>query len=209
MRKFLMDIAARRKESRAIKSAQRGDAAGFQFLYEKYRSYVFSVCLRMTRDPALAEDLMQDIFLHVWRKIATYKGDAQFRTWLYRVTVNMVLLHFRRHKAVSVSLDHEMLPATELKLAESLPQPDLDEHLSLRHVLGQLSPRYRRVLMLHDLHGYRHEDISQFLGITSGASRSQLHKARVKLRIALGARSAAGKSREMEIVSSVVEDEAA
>ncbi len=188
MRKLLMDIATRKKEARAIKSAQRGEPSGFQYLYEKYRTYVFSICLRMTRDPALSEDLMQDIFLHVWRKIASYKGDALFRTWLYRVSVNMVLLHFRRHKAVNISLDNEVLPATELKLAESVPQPDLDEHITLRRVLGQLSPRYRRVLMLHDLHGYRHEDISHLLGITSGASRSQLHKARVKLRIALGPR---------------------
>jgi len=193
MRKLLMDIAARRKETRAIKSAQRGGPAGFQFLYEKYRTYVFSICLRMTRDPALSEDLTQDIFLHVWRKIASYKGESLFRTWLYRVSVNMVLLHFRRHKAVNVSLDNEVLPATELKLAESVPQPDLDEHIALRRVLGQLSPRYRHVLMLHDLHGYRHEDISHLLGITSGASRSQLHKARVKLRIALGPRTADGR----------------
>lgn len=193
MRKLFMDITARRKETRAIKSAQRGSPAGFQFLYEKYRTYVFSICLRMTRDPALSEDLTQDIFLHVWRKIASYKGESLFRTWLYRVSVNMVLLHFRRHKAVNVSLDNEVLPATELKLAESVPQPDLDEHIALRRVLGQLSPRYRHVLMLHDLQGYRHEDISHLLGITSGASRSQLHKARVKLRIALGPRTADGR----------------
>ena len=199
MRKLLMDITARKKEARAIRSAQRGEPTGFQFLYEKYRPYVFSICLRMTRDPALAEDLCQDIFLHVWRKIASFKGDAQFRTWLYRVAVNMVLLYFRRHKAINVSLDNEVLPATELKLAESVPQPDLDEHIALRHVLGQLSPRYRRVLMLHDLHGYRHEDISQLLGITSGASRSQLHKARVKLRIALGPRLEPQQSRQPDL----------
>jgi RNA polymerase sigma-70 factor (ECF subfamily) len=74
-------------------------------------------------------------------------------------------------------------------MVESIPQPDIEDHISLRRTLGALSPRYRRVLMLHDLHGYRHEDISQLLGITSGASRSQLHKARVKLRIALGFKS--------------------
>jgi RNA polymerase sigma-70 factor, ECF subfamily len=199
MRKLLTDIAARRKETRAVKAAQRGDPVGFQVLYEKYKTYVFSICLRMTHDPSLAEDLTQDIFLHVWGKIATYKGDALFRTWLYRVTVNMVLLYFRRHKAVNVSLDQDMLPATELKLAETVHQPDLDEHISLRRVLGQLSPRYRRVLMLHDVQGYKHDDISQLLGITSGASRSQLHKARVKVRIALGPQPEPGNGQMLEL----------
>lgn len=186
MKQILSDIAARQKERRAIHAAQKGDPTGFQFLYERYKSYVYSLCLRMSRDPALSEDLTQDIFLHVWRKIGSYKGDALFRTWLYRVAINIVLLHFRRHKAINLPLDNETLPSTELKMMESIPQPDLEEHISLRHTLSTLSPRYRSVLMLHDLHGYRHRDISQLLGITSGASRSQLHKARVKLRTALG-----------------------
>lgn len=186
MKQVLSDIAAKQKERRAIQASQRGDPAGFQFLYEKYKSYVYSLCLRMTRDPALSEDLMQDIFLHVWRKISSYKGEALFRTWLYRVAINIVLLHFRRHKMVSLPLDNETLPSTELKMIENSPQPDLDEHISLHRTLNTLSPRYRSVLMLHDVHGYKHQDISQLLGITSGASRSQLHKARVKLRAALG-----------------------
>jgi RNA polymerase sigma-70 factor, ECF subfamily len=199
MRTLFKDIAGTRREMRAIRAAQRGDPTGFQLLYEKYKAYVFSISLRMTRDPWLAEDLMQDIFLHVWRKIGSFKGNSQFRTWLHRVSVNMVLLYFRRHKTVNISLENEALPATELKLAETVPQPDLDQHISLRRVLGQLSPRYRRVLMLHDVHGYRHEDISRLLGITSGASRSQLHKARVKIRIALRPQPAAQeKAQEME-----------
>lgn len=186
MKQLLLDITARQKEKRAIQAAQKGDAAGFQFLYERYKSYVYSLCLRMTRDPALSEDLTQDVFLHVWRKVASYKGDALFRTWLYRVAINIVLLHFRRHKEINLPLDNQTLPSTELKMMENIPQPDIDEHISLQNTLGTLSPRYRSVLMLHDLHGYRHQDISQLLGITSGASRSQLHKARVKLRSALG-----------------------
>ncbi len=187
MPKGPIDLQARRKEMLAIRSAQRGDPAGFQFIYEKYKTYVYSLCLRMTHDPSLAEDLTQDIFLHVWRKVASFKGTAMFRTWLYRVSVNMVLLYFRRHKMNTFSLDNETsLASTEIRIAETAHQPDMEEHISLRRTLHTLSPRYRRVLMLHDLHGYRHEDISHLLGITSGASRSQLHKARVKLRLALG-----------------------
>lgn len=186
MRQLLADITARRDESRAVMAAQKGDPAGFQLLYEKHRSYVYSLCLRMTHDPGLSDDLTQDIFLHVWRKIATFKGNAQFRTWLYRVTINMVLLYFRRNKAINVSLDDEVLSATERKLMEHFPPPDIDDHILLRRSLNSLKPHHRSVLMLHDVHGYRHQDISQLLGITSGASRSQLHKARVKLRMALG-----------------------
>lgn len=172
-------------EMRAIRAAGRGNPAGFQFIYEKYRSYVYSLCLRMTHDPSLAEDLMQEVFLHLWRKIASFKGQSLFRTWLYRVTVNMVLLYFRRQKGNDISLDAETLPATELEMAEYSPQPDLEECISLRNTLEGLSPRYRSVVLLHDVHGYKHHDIARMLGITSGASRSQLHKARVKLRGAL------------------------
>ena len=173
------------REMRAIRAAGRGEPAGFQFIYEKYKSYVYSLCLRMTHDPSLAEDLMQDVFLHVWRKIASFKGQSLFRTWLYRVTVNMVLLYFRRQKGNDVPLDGDTLPATELQMAEQSPQLDLEECISLRDTLEGLSPRYRSVVLLHDLHGYKHHDIARMLGITSGASRSQLHKARLKLRDAL------------------------
>jgi RNA polymerase sigma-70 factor (ECF subfamily) len=173
------------REMRAIRAAGRGEPSGFQFIYEKYKSYVYSLCLRMTHDPSLAEDLMQDVFLHVWRKIASFKGQSLFRTWLYRVTVNMVLLYFRRQKGNDVPLDGDTLPATELQMAEQSPQLDLEECISLRDTLEGLSPRYRSVVLLHDLHGYKHHDIARMLGITSGASRSQLHKARLKLRDAL------------------------
>jgi RNA polymerase sigma-70 factor, ECF subfamily len=142
--------------------------------------------MRMCKDPVLAEDLTQDIFLHVWKKMATFKGQSLFRTWLYRVTINMVLLHFRRHRIGTLSLDEETLPVAETVLLTNNSPIHLDDRISVRNMLSLLSPRYRRVLMLHDVEGYRHRDISHLLGITSGASRSQLHKARTKMRVALG-----------------------
>jgi RNA polymerase sigma-70 factor, ECF subfamily len=186
MKKLFSDVTAAQRELAAIRAAQRGDPAGFQLLYEKHKSYVYSLCLRMTHDAALSEDLTQDVFLHIWKKVGSFKGNAMFRTWLYRVAINTVLLYFRRHKAIDLSLDNELVPSTELKMMDSMPQPDLEASFSLQQTLGSLSPRYRCVLMLHDVHGYRHQDISHLLGITSGASRSQLHKARVKIRLALG-----------------------
>lgn len=181
-------IPEREQESCAIQAAKLGHPAGFQILYELYRSYVYGICLRMTREPALSEDLTQDIFVQVMRKIASYQGKARFRTWLHRVAVNIVLVHFRRHKELHLSLNDETLPSAEVMLAERVSPRDPDTDITIRELLSDLSPNNRNVLRLHDVEGYRHQDISRFLGITSGASRSQLHKVRVKLRIALGAK---------------------
>jgi RNA polymerase sigma-70 factor (ECF subfamily) len=186
MEKTMKRIPEREKENWAIRSAKLGQPAGFQILYELYRSYVYSVCLRMTHEPAMSEDLTQDIFLQVLRKITSYKGKARFRTWLHRVAVNIVLVHFRRHKELNVSLNDETLPSIEIIMAEHRSHADPDTDIALRELLSDLSPKNQNVLMLHDVEGYRHKDISRLLGITSGASRSQLHKVRVKLRIALG-----------------------
>jgi RNA polymerase sigma-70 factor (ECF subfamily) len=186
MKAHLYNLAPEKEESRIVCAAQRGDPDAFQRLYARYKNYVYSLCMRMCKDPVLAEDLTQDIFLHVWKKMATFKGQSLFRTWLYRVTINMVLLHFRKHRIGTLSLDDETLPVAETFLLGNNSPIHLDDRISLRNMLSHLSPRYRRVLVLHDVAGYRHQDISHLLGITSGASRSQLHKARTKMRIALG-----------------------
>jgi RNA polymerase sigma-70 factor, ECF subfamily len=186
MKARIYDLGARKDELRAVQAAQRGDPFAFQRLYERYKNYVYSVCLRMCKDPHLAEDLTQEVFFHVWQKMASFKGQALFRTWLYRVTINRVLLHFRKQRIGTLSLDEETLPAVETTLSRAAGRAGLDDCISLRDSLAGLSPNYRNVLVLHDVEGYRHGDISQLLGITSGASRSQLHKARVKIRLALG-----------------------
>ncbi len=186
MKVRLPNFAQEKEESRIVLAAQRGDPDAFQRLYARYKNYVYSLCMRMSKDPVLAEDLTQDIFLHVWRKMATFRGQSLFRTWLYRVTINMVLLHFRKNRVGTLSLDDETLPVAESVLLSNNSPIHLDDRISLRNMLSVLSPRYRRVLVLHDVEGYRHQDISNLLGITSGASRSQLHKARSKMRVALG-----------------------
>ena len=180
------NLAVRKDELRAVRAAQR-DPFAFQRLYERYKNYVYSVCLGLCKDSSLAEDLTQEVFFHVWRKLAGFRGQALFRTWLYRVTINRVLLHFRKQRVGTISLDDETLSAAESTLLRNMGNTDLDNCISLRNTLDLLSPRYRSVLMLHDLEGYRHDDISRLLGISCGASRAQLHKARVKIRLALGA----------------------
>jgi RNA polymerase sigma-70 factor (ECF subfamily) len=186
MKARIHNLETRKDELRAVRAAQRGDPFAFQRLYERYKNYVYSVCLRMCKDAPLAEDLTQDVFFHVWQKLASFRGQALFRTWLYRVAINRVLLHFRKHRIGTLSLDEETLPAAEYTLLRNIGHADLDDCISLRDTLELLSPRHRSVLMLHDLEGYRHDDISRLLGITCGASRSQLHKARIKIRLALG-----------------------
>lgn len=170
----------------AIDTAKQGKPAGLSFLYELHKNYVFSLCLRMTRQPALAEDLTQDVFLHLGRKIHLYRGAAKFRSWLHRITVNMVAMYFRRHKQVDVSLDNENSTSVVLALPAHSEGVDLDTRISLTEALSSLPAHRRRVLLLHDLEGYRHNEISRLLGITQGASRCQLHHARLKLRAKLG-----------------------
>jgi len=186
MKAHIFNLALKKEESCIVRAAQRGDPDAFQRLYVRHKNYVYSLCMRMCKDPVLAEDLTQDIFLHVWRKMGSFKAQSLFRTWLHRVTINMVLLHFRKNPIGMLSLDDETLPVAEtISLSNSSPI-HLDDRISLRNMLSLLSPRHRRVLVLHDVEGYRHQDISDLLGITSGASRSQLYKARTKMRIALG-----------------------
>jgi RNA polymerase sigma-70 factor (ECF subfamily) len=182
----LSNLALKKEESRIVRAAQRGDPDAFQCLYARYKNYVYSLCMRTCKDPVLAEDLSQDIFLHVWKKMASFRGQSLFRTWLYRVKVNMVLLYFRKQRIGTLSLDDKTLQVAETVFLRDISPIHLDDCVSLRNMLSLLSPRHRRVLVLHDVEGYRHQDISHLLGITSGASRSQLHKARTKMRLALG-----------------------
>jgi RNA polymerase sigma-70 factor (ECF subfamily) len=170
----------------AIHIAKQGQVAGLSFLYELHRNYVFHLCLRMTRQTALAEDLTQDVFLHLGRKIHLYKGAAKFRSWLHRITVNMVVMYFRRHKRVDVSLEDENTAFLISALPAHSAGIDPDTSVSLREALSSLPPHRKRVLLLHDLEGYCHKEIARLLGITQGASRCRLHHARLKVRTELG-----------------------
>jgi RNA polymerase sigma-70 factor (ECF subfamily) len=164
-----------------------GDSEGFQELYETYKPYVYSVCLRMTHNPALSEDLTQDVFFQVWRKIASFRGNSQFRTWLHRVTVNAVLMHIRqRSRRIStVSMEESFLPEAEVEPATIAANPE--DRIALQAVIGCLPPEPRQVFTLHEIEGYCHRDISHLMGITSRVSKSQLHQARTRLSNALGA----------------------
>jgi RNA polymerase sigma-70 factor, ECF subfamily len=175
----------------AITRAQRGDPAAFESLYQTHSRRVYSVCLRMIRNPADAEDLTQQAFLQVFRKIGTFRGESGFSTWLHRVTVNIVLMHLRRNKPAEI-------PVEDLERYSSNGEgPFVDgssdtsmlgaiDRLNLMRAIRKLPAGYKKLFLMHDVIGYEHSEIAGLLGCSIGCSKSQVHKARKRLRCLLG-----------------------
>jgi len=167
-----------------------GDSEAFEKLYRKYYKRVYSLCLRMLGDPTLAEDLAQEVFLQVFRKIGSFRGDSAFTTWLHSLTVNQVLMHFRKRgvKLEQTVDDQELASVVDTPLG-STRRISIVDRLALDKAIAQLAPGYRAVFVLHDVEGYEHEEIAEMLRISVGTSKSQLHKARMRLREWLAGRS--------------------
>ena len=165
------------------RAAAAGDAAAFEKLYEQHSRRVYSLCLRMVASAPLAEDLTQEVFLQVFRKIGLFRGDSAFTTWLHRLTVNQVLMHFRKRgvKLEHTSEEGDFTDVVETPL-QSTRRISMINRLALEKAIEQLPPGYRTVFTLHDIEGYEHEEVSDILGISIGTSKSQLHKARMRLR---------------------------
>ena len=174
-------------EADAIERAKQGDGEAFQALYEKHKRRVYSLCLRMTANTAEAEDLTQEAFLQLFRKIATFRGESAFSTWLHRLSVNVVLMHLRKKSLPVVSLDETQAGAEEDAPKKDFGADDLAlagsiDRLQLQRAVADLPPGYRTIFVLHDVEGYEHNEIAQIVGCSIGNSKSQLHKARMKLR---------------------------
>ena len=174
-------------EAELIEKARQGDARAFQALYDKHKRRVYSLCLRMTANTAEAEDLTQEAFLQLYRKIGTFRGESAFSTWLHRLSVNVVLMHLRKKSLPVVSLEETTqggeddtpkkdFGAEDLALAGSI------DRLQLQKAVDDLPPGYRTIFVLHDVEGYEHNEIATIVGCSIGNSKSQLHKARMKLR---------------------------
>jgi len=171
-----------------ILRAQQGDAAAFERIYRLHSKRVYALCLRMVRDAAQAEDLTQEAFLHLFRKIHTFRGDSAFSTWLHRLCVNIVLMRLRKKSLIGGSLDQltdtddetgspgQQIGERDLRLSGTL------DRIRLQRAINQLAPGYKAMFLLHDVEGYEHEEIAAMLGCTVGNSKSQLHKARLRLR---------------------------
>ena len=164
----------------------RGELRTFEELFKLYNGRVYSVCLRMTGNTAEAEDLSQEVFVQVFRKLETFRGESAFTTWLHRLTVNHVLMYFRktRRRREHLTEDGEM-PELAIKGRNVLTSMPLLDRLALDEAIVQLSPGYRAVFLLHDVEGLQHTEIAHILGCSVGTSKSQLHKARLKMRCLL------------------------
>jgi RNA polymerase sigma-70 factor (ECF subfamily) len=175
-------------EAEAIRRAQRGDAEAFERLYRLHSRRVYSVCLRMVSNTAEAEDLTQEAFLQLFRKIHTFRGDSAFSTWLHRMAVNVVLMRLRKKRLPETSLDETSeqdeesgAPKKEIGGPDNLLAGSIDR-VNIERAVEQLPPGYRAVFLLHDVQGFEHNEIAGIMGCSIGNSKSQLHKARTRLR---------------------------
>jgi RNA polymerase sigma-70 factor (ECF subfamily) len=169
-----------------IRRARLGEEDAFAALFNAHKAKVYSLCLRMTSNTAEAEDLTQDAFLQVFRKLETFRGDSALSTWLYRVAVNTVLMHFRKKGLRQLSLDEPMSPSSG---AQKREHGKIDDRLSgsvdriaLARAMKDLPNGYRTIFVLHEIEGYEHHEIARLLRCSVGNSKSQLHKAKVRMR---------------------------
>ena len=182
-------FSAGRSESRELSDYElaqmsgKGDMDAFAQLYQRHNRRVYSVCLRMSGNAAEAEDLAQDVFVQLFRKVGSFRGESAFATWLHRLTVNQVLMHFRK-RAVRKEKTSETdeLPEQATVGTENPRRMPVIDRIGLDRAIAQLPRGYRTVFTLHDVEGYEHGEISAMLHCSVGTSKSQLHKARMKLR---------------------------
>jgi len=163
--------------------AAAGDRHAFERLYRQHVTRVFSLCARMVTDRTRAEELTQDVFVRAWEKLHLFRGESAFGTWLHRMTVNVVL-NARKSEGRSRSRFEDDEEGDGIDTLPSRPHAPGDR-MDLEAAIAKLPPGARRVFTLHDVEGYKHEEIAEMLGVTSGATKAQLHRARLLLREAL------------------------
>ena len=163
--------------------AADGNLEAFEMLYKKYHRRAFSLCLRMTNNVTEAEDLTQEAFIQLFRKVGSFRGDSAFTTWFHRLTVNQVLMYYRKksNKNEKTTEDGELPEKVNRSKKYQASMPILS-NMDLKKAIAELPPGYRSVFVLHDVEGFEHSEVARLLGISIGTSKSQLHKARLKLR---------------------------
>ena len=183
--------AARDAERRLISRAVEGEEDAFAEIFSTHKNHVYSICLRMTGNVAEAEDLTQDSFIQVHRKLATFRGDSALSTWIYRIAVNTVLMHFRKKLPSQIPLARqEGQDAPRESIALSHDDGRLRgtaDRIALIRAISDLPPGYRNIFLLHAVKGFGHGEIARLLNCSVGNSKSQLYKARLKIRASLGA----------------------
>jgi RNA polymerase sigma-70 factor (ECF subfamily) len=181
----------RKEENGLVLNALAGDTTSFDELYRRHSRRIYQLCLRMVEDPSTAEDLTQEAFVLAYRKLGSFRQESRFSTWLHVIAVNAVLMFFRKRKASiqECALEFPSYANDDSQRAEREVYGRPDEVLrmavdrvALQRAIGDLPEGYRMMVILHDIQGYQHEEIAQLLGCTVGNTKSQLHKARLKLR---------------------------
>jgi RNA polymerase sigma-70 factor (ECF subfamily) len=176
------DEDRRAAEKRLVREAQAGDLLAFERLYRENVRKVFGLCLRLSQDASLAEELTQEVFVKAWRKLSTFRGESAFSSWLYPMAVNVALSERRSRRR----RDARILPVEEPELLERTPgAPRPEAGFDLDRALATLPPGARTVFVLHDVEGRTHEEIAALLNLAAGTSKAQLHRARRLLREAL------------------------
>ncbi len=176
--------SARAADYELAQKAAAGDVDAFEQIYWKHHRRVFGICLRMTKNVHEAEDVTQQVFLNLFKKIGSFRGDSAFTTWLHRITVNQMLMNIRTNKIrkEDTTEDGELPEASSALLLKPSNQNQIISRLHLNEAIAKLADGYRKVLILHDIEGFEHDEIARMLGCASGTSKSQLHKARRVLR---------------------------
>ena len=182
-----IDPASPQPDERSlVDRARRGDVDAFESIYRLHSGRVYALCLRMTADATAARELAQDVFVRVWEKLGSFRGDAALSSWVHRIAVNVVLMtrrgDRRREQRVTSSED---LSVDGGALDGDVDPPDVEQEIDLERAIASLPPGARRVFVLHDIEGYRHDEIARMTGNAEGTLRAQLHRARRLLMEAL------------------------
>jgi len=168
-----------RDETLLVRRAQAGDVTAFEALYRAHVGRIHALCLRMTGERATAEDLTQEAFIRAWQRLDSFRGDSAFYSWLYRLAVNVVLGDFRVKKRMTERVANSE-DVSDLPLAATDRPAGL--RMDIEQAIAALPPGAREIFVLHDVEGYKHEEIAEMTGLATGTSKAHLHRARRLLR---------------------------
>jgi RNA polymerase sigma-70 factor (ECF subfamily) len=169
----------RAEEWRLVQAAQGGDVSAFEQLYRSNERKIFGLCFRLAAEPTLAEELTQDVFVRAWQKLSSFQGRSAFSSWLYPLAVNVALSERRTRRRRA---EREMATDDPTVFERPEKPPAHDTGVDLERAVARLPPGARSVFVLHDMEGYRHEEIASMTGMAEGTSKAQLHRARKLLR---------------------------
>ncbi len=172
--------AKRREDDQLVERARRGDMEAFETLYRRHSPAVFGLALRMLQNRADAEDLLQEIFLHAYDRLASFEGRSAFGTWLYRLSVNRCLDHLRSRGAKEQNRTEPLTPEIPGRVSTAGLRV-----LDLERAIGELPPSSRAAFLLHHVAGFDHKEVGEMMGIAVGTSKSLVHRARTRLKEAL------------------------